>query len=72
MSPDKLIRMANQIAAFFESQPGDDQAARVAAHLTDFWAPEMRAQLLSLLDQTGGEGLSPLAMQAAQSLRSPA
>ena len=45
MSHDKLIRMANQIATFFRSQPGPDQAERVAAHLKDYWGPEMRADL---------------------------
>ena len=45
MSHDKLIRMANQIAGFFKTQPGRDQAERVAAHLKDFWGPEMRAAL---------------------------
>jgi formate dehydrogenase subunit delta len=39
MSPDKLVRMANQIATFFSSQPGEDKAERVAAHLKDFWGP---------------------------------
>jgi formate dehydrogenase subunit delta len=45
MSPDKLVRMANQIATFFSSQPGEDKAERVAAHLKDFWGPEMRSEL---------------------------
>lgn len=45
MSPEKLTRMANQIATFFHSQPGEDQAERVAAHLKDFWGPEMRTAL---------------------------
>ena len=45
MSPEKLVRMANQIATFFSSQPGADQAERVAGHLKDFWGPEMRAEL---------------------------
>jgi formate dehydrogenase subunit delta len=45
MSPEKLVRMANQIATFFSSQPGTDQAERVAAHLKDFWGPEMRREL---------------------------
>lgn len=45
MATDKLVRMANQIATFFATQPGQDQAERVAAHLRDFWAPEMRAAL---------------------------
>ncbi len=45
MSPDKLTRMANQIATFFRTQPGPDQAERVAGHLNDYWGPEMRAEL---------------------------
>jgi len=45
MPPEKLIRMANQIAVFFQSQPGRDRAARVAAHLRDYWDPDMRAAL---------------------------
>jgi len=45
MSPEKLTRMANQIARFFRTQPGPDQAERVAGHLNDFWGPEMRAEL---------------------------
>jgi formate dehydrogenase subunit delta len=45
MSHDKLVRMANQIATFFHSQPGADQVEKVATHLKDYWAPEMRADL---------------------------
>ncbi len=65
MSPDKMVRMANQIATFFQSQPGDDQAAGVAAHLKEFWEPRMLDQLAAHL-RAGGEGLSPLALQGAQ------
>jgi len=45
MSEDKLTKMANQIATFFRSQPGADQAERVAGHLKDFWGQEMRDAL---------------------------
>lgn len=45
MSPDKLVRMSNQIAIFFRSQPGSDQVDKVAGHLKDFWGPEMRQEL---------------------------
>lgn len=38
MSPDKMIRMANQIATFFRSQPGD-APEKIADHLRDFWNP---------------------------------
>lgn len=68
MSAEKLVRMANQIATFFESQPEADRAGAVAAHLRDYWEPRMRAQLYEILDR-GGEGLSPLARSGAERLR---
>lgn len=63
MQPDKLTRMANQIASFFATQPGSDQAERVAAHLKDFWGPEMRDELKAhaLADDSD---LSPLVRDA--------
>lgn len=66
MSPEKMVHMANQIAAFFDSQPGD-AASHVAAHLSDFWEPRMRVQFLDYVAQ-GGEGLTPSARKAAQLL----
>ncbi len=67
MSHDKLIRMANQIAGFFETQPIADKPGAVAAHLRDFWDPRMRAELDAIVAE-GGTGLSPLALDAAQRL----
>lgn len=63
MSPEKLVRMANQIATFFESQPGDDRAERTALHLSDFWDPRMRAEIGKLAEDPDS-GLSPLAREA--------
>lgn len=60
----KLILMANQIARFFESQPGAAASFQTAEHLRNFWDPKMRAALHRLLI-TGGEGLSPTAAAAA-------
>ena len=62
---NKIIRMANQIATFFHSQPGTDQADRVAAHLKDYWEPRMRQQLREHI-AAGGEGLDPLVLGAAR------
>ncbi len=64
MSPEKLVRMANQIATFFSSQPGTDQAERVAAHLNDFWGPEMRAELKSHVQAGHSDELDDLVRQA--------
>jgi formate dehydrogenase subunit delta len=66
MSPEKMVMMANQIATFFDSQPGDP-AEKVADHLRDYWEPRMRAQLLAFLD-SGGQGLKPSALEAARRL----
>lgn len=67
MSPEKLVRMANQIATFFRSQPGDDQAARLAGHLRDYWDPSMRAELKAHIAR-GGDDLDPLVRAAAPHL----
>ncbi len=67
MSPDKMVRMANQIATFFKTQPGTDQSDKVAAHLRDFWDPRMREQLLSYVSE-GGDGLDDLVLSAAQKI----
>jgi formate dehydrogenase subunit delta len=64
---EKLVRMANQIAGFFATQPGDTQAVETAAHIRAFWDPRMRAQMSALLAK-GGKGLSPLARTAAEVL----
>lgn len=67
MNADKLVRMANDIAAFFASQPGD-QAAGVGDHIRSFWTPVMRRQMYRYMDD-GGVGLAPLALEALLALR---
>ena len=70
MSADKIARMANQIAAFMASKPHAEGLAGLASHINDFWEPRMRRQLFALLD-AGGEGLSPLVIEAADKIRRP-
>ncbi|MFZ1680135.1 MAG: formate dehydrogenase subunit delta [Rhizobiaceae bacterium] len=71
MSPEKLVRMANQIAAFFTSMPREEAVAGVAEHITNFWEPRMRAALFAVLE-SGGENLDPLVREAAPRIRRPA
>ncbi|WP_417604472.1 formate dehydrogenase subunit delta [Primorskyibacter flagellatus] len=71
MQPDKLVTMVNQIATYFKTQPGTDQAECVAAHINDFWEPRMRTTL-SKYYADGGAGLSDLAKEAMAFLRVPA
>ncbi len=70
MSPEKLVRMANQIAAFHASQRGP-AAPAVARHINDFWDPRMRAALLEHV-AGGGTGLRAEALEAAALIRRPA
>ena len=68
MDVERLIAMANDIGAFFASEPDPSEGARcVANHLQRFWAPPMRAQLLDHW-RRGGAGLSSLAGAAVGQL----
>lgn len=67
MKDQTITRMANQIAAFFEPYPHEEAVAGVADHMKSFWEPRMQAHLFDLLDR-GGEGLEPLAKEAADQL----
>lgn len=66
MSPEKMVTMANQIATFFDTQPGH-APDKIAAHLKDYWEPRMREQLKSYT-ASGGAGLRPSVQEAALSL----
>jgi len=70
MNATQLIKMANQIGAFFASQP-DPQQARddFAQHLKRQWDPQMRTALYAHLDASGGEGLSAFVVDAMRTLR---
>lgn len=64
---DKLVRMANQIAQFFKSQPHDAAVAGIADHLRSFWTPKMRRQIADHA-AAGGAGLEPLTREAVERL----
>lgn len=67
---EKLVRMANQIASFFASQPEAARVDGVATHINKFWEPRMRRQLFEILD-AGGDGLDPLILEAAKLVKRP-
>lgn len=68
MNAERLVAMANDIAAFFAADPDHDAAAAaVASHLRRFWEPRMRRELLAY-HAVGGAGLSPLAASAVARL----
>ncbi len=65
MNPDNLIKMANQIGAFFEAMPNREQAVKdIAAHIQKNWDPRMRAALIQHINNSGGDELSPMVREA--------
>ena len=67
---EKLIYMANQIAAFFETMPHQEGVAGVAKHINDFWEPRMRREFFEIVE-TGGSHLKPLVLEAVPQIRRP-
>ena len=67
MAPEKLVRMANQIALFFTAQGADGAPEQVAAHLRQFWDPRMRRAILAHA-AAGGAGLDVVAAAAVARL----
>jgi formate dehydrogenase subunit delta len=59
MHIDGLIRMANDIGAFFASEPEPAQAANsVLTHIKRYWDPRMRTQIVNYY-RDGGRGFAP-------------
>lgn len=70
MNAEKLVKMANQIALFFEGEP--ERAAvleGIASHLKRFWDPRMRRELLQWIAEHEGEGLRPSVIEAVTANR---
>jgi len=67
MSPDKMVRMANQIATFFQTQPGVMRLPRSVTTLPTIGEPRMRQQLCDYVSD-GGEGLDVAVISAVRSL----
>ena len=68
MDIERLVAMANDIAAFFDSEPDKAVAAEgVRFHLTRFWDPRMRREIVAHAN-AGGGGLVPTALAAIRML----
>jgi formate dehydrogenase subunit delta len=72
MKAERLVTMANDIAAFFAAEPDRPSAvSSVANHMTRFWEPRMRREIIAYY-KTGGGGLSELAAAAVGQLKDQA
>jgi formate dehydrogenase subunit delta len=64
MNIDLLIKMANEISAYFAAEKDTEQAAKdVARHLRRYWEPRMRRQIITYYEERQGAGLSELAQR---------
>ena len=73
MKVDPLIKMANQIGAFFEGEAGIEGGARlVATHMSRYWEKRMRQEIIAYYQRDGGEGLDEVALKAVALLAAQA
>ena len=65
MHIDSLIKMANQIGAFFDGEGGNEDpeaaAKLTATHLRRYWEPRMRTQIIEYFQANGGDRLDEVA-----------
>ncbi len=68
MHIERLVKMANDIGAFFQAEPDRAIAVHgVVDHLRKFWDPRMRKQIIEYYRE-GGAGLSDIAGKAVKQL----
>ena len=67
MSTANLIKMANQIAQYFASEPDQQQAVlSVRNHMQMYWTPAMRYELMVWHVDHHGDGLHSLVRAAVK------
>jgi len=65
---ERLVAMANDIAAFFDAEPDKAVAVEgVRFHISRFWEARMRREIIAHL-ANGGAGLTPTARSAIEKL----
>lgn len=68
MNIERLLRMANDIAANLAALPADEAREAMLVHLQRFWEPRMRLAIVAHLHAGGGDALAPLARAAVAEL----
>jgi formate dehydrogenase subunit delta len=63
MNVEPLVKMANDVSAFFASESGAAAPQTVANHFKRFWEPRMRKQIIEHW-RNGGAGLSEISKAA--------
>lgn len=69
MNTAQLVKMANQVGAFFEAMPDATQGiAGIAEHLQKFWEPRMRRELAAYVAAQGDAELKPIVRAALKTI----
>jgi formate dehydrogenase subunit delta len=63
----RLVAMANDIAAFFDAESRETAAEGVRTHLSKFWEPRMRREIIAH-EAAGGAGMAPTVREAVRKL----
>lgn len=68
MNIEKLVKMANDIADFFNAEPDKELAAEgVKKHIMRSWDPRMKKEIINYYRE-GGANLHPLTFNAIKKL----
>jgi formate dehydrogenase subunit delta len=69
---EHLADMANDIANFFESELGKEEAHKgIHLHISRYWDPRMRRAIIDHVRQHGDGGLRPSVAAAVRGLPEP-
>lgn len=69
MDINTLVKMANNIGAFFNSEPElEDKIKGVETHLRNAWEPRMRKAIIGHVD-AGGSELMDIVIEAVKRLK---
>jgi len=64
-----LVKMANEIATYYEQYPDHAEAVgAVAVHIKNYWEPRMRRQIIAHVVDEGGKDLKDLVREAILTL----
>jgi formate dehydrogenase subunit delta len=70
METKDMVRMANQIGAFFKGYGPEEGTKEIATHMNNYWEPRMRREFFAHVEK-GGAGLDPMVLSAAALVRKP-
>ena len=66
--PEKLIRMASEIADYFKAYPETQAVEEIANHINHFWTPNMRDDFIAAASAPEHR-LPPLLMATIKSIK---